>query len=163
MGLTALSLIGTIIVLNVFHHCPEKPVPKWLKNLVLQRVAKCLCMTDRKDTGITLVQPINETTIDSKETNDVKIENLNGYSATKNGIPNNPPNTMYLPPEIRDYFRQVKEREAEGERLEKNSEEWGRLSRVIDRVFFVLFAIILVVVGVLMVVMIRDNSMKDNA
>ena len=45
MGLTAMSLLDTIYIVNVFHHSPRKEEPNWLKKYILNDVAKITCHT----------------------------------------------------------------------------------------------------------------------
>ena len=43
MAITTLSMVLTVFVLNL-HHVSDRPVPRWLKKLILVYLARLLCM-----------------------------------------------------------------------------------------------------------------------
>lgn len=46
MAMTSLSIVLTVFVLQLHHVGPHtKPVPMWIRKLVLQAIARCMCMT----------------------------------------------------------------------------------------------------------------------
>ena len=50
MAITTLSMVLTVFVLNL-HHVNDRPVPRWLKKLILVYLARlmCMCSYDTKD------------------------------------------------------------------------------------------------------------------
>ena len=50
MAITTLSMVLTVFVLNL-HHVSDRPVPRWLKKLILVYLARlmCMCSYDTKD------------------------------------------------------------------------------------------------------------------
>ena len=58
MGITAVSLIATVVVLSIFYHDPSKPLPTWLR-VLLNCLASATCSTGgNKIAGTTEVKPI---------------------------------------------------------------------------------------------------------
>ena len=52
MGLGTVSVCLTVVVLNLHHRDPERPVPKWAKVLVLSYMSRILCVRARKPTTL---------------------------------------------------------------------------------------------------------------
>ena len=43
MAITTMAMVATVVVGNLYER-KDRPVPKWLKKLLLEHVAKILCM-----------------------------------------------------------------------------------------------------------------------
>ena len=54
MGITTLSMVLTVLVLNL-HFTSDFPVPSWLNTIVLQYIARALCMC--QDAPIVMTKP----------------------------------------------------------------------------------------------------------
>ena len=79
-----------------------------------------------------------------------------GYG-TKGGAPSQ---TIELAADIMEYLGKLRDRLAESERVERNKSDWQRVSRVLDRLFFVIIVIIMLISGIVMISMIVKHS-KD--
>ena len=71
MTLTALSLVATVIILNVFYHDPSRRVPHWLRKSVLGVLARGTCFRPRAKSNQTVIHmkqiPENVSVTEAKE------------------------------------------------------------------------------------------------
>ena len=135
MGLTALSLLFTVIILHVFHKNAEKRPAQWTKVVILQYLAPLLGFTKLSDVQ-NRVQPItiNGKSVTNQEKEDIKTISDLGKPAT------GPPYlSVELPQDLLDYFRLCQDKE----RATECQEEWQRIARVLDRACLVLFLLTL--------------------
>ena len=55
MAVTALSLIATVVIVNVVYHDPSRRVPDWLRKSVLDVLARATCFTSGRKSNQTVV------------------------------------------------------------------------------------------------------------
>ena len=129
MGITAVSLIVTVVVLSIFYHDPSKPLPTWFRALTFNCLAPVACFTgDNKIGGTTEVKPIVGNALQQKT--DAK-EQVTYESASS------------LPYALMEYFSRMTEKEIDEQNCNDNKADWEKAARVIDRFcfFMTLFAI----------------------
>ena len=69
MAITTLSMVLTVFVLNL-HHVSDRPVPRWMKKLILVYLARLMCMCS----------------YDTKEDQQEEEERRNRYRVTPNSL-----------------------------------------------------------------------------
>lgn len=74
MAITTLSMVLTVFILNL-HHITDRPVPKWLRRLVLVYLARLLCMCQYQP-------PSSSSAFDS----DDEMDNNSKYRVTPNSL-----------------------------------------------------------------------------
>ena len=139
MAVSGLSLVITIGILNVYHHNPSRPVPSWIRTLILRGLARVLCMhTDDVTPKKNIVRPVD----------DVHVEDL--VDDKKPPVPNN----ALLPPEILMYVSNLIEKGREADHQDQNREEWIMVGKVLDKTCLVFFmALITITAAVLLPIM----------
>lgn len=145
MGMTSLSLITSVWLLNLFHQPDNKPVPSWAKTLILDCVARCVCMT----TCITSDRTIcNDKSVKRPQH---KIWQNQGSSMISRRIGGGQP----------DYVEIYRMRQAQTRHQayaqqqditslpeEHHQEDWHNMARILDRLFLYIYVIIIVIVSI---------------
>ena len=129
MGITAVSLIVTVVVLSIFYHDPSKPLPTWLRVLTLNCLASATCSTGgNKIAGTTEVKPIVGNGLQQK----ADVQDQVKYESASP-----------LPYPLTEYFSRMAEKEIDEQNYNDNKADWEKTARVIDRFcfFMTLFAI----------------------
>ena len=112
MAVTALSLIATVVIVNVFYHDPTRRVPDWLRKSVLDVLARATCFTSGRKS--------NQTEVHVKEI----PENVS-VSQGKEEM------GAYKDQDIKpQHVAYPKSRERQ---IEEYKIEWQRVSKIIDR------------------------------
>ena len=118
MCFVASSVALTACLLNLHHHSPERPVPSWMRKIVLQCLARVVCWRQsscRRKSVIEIEQITN-----GKEINDTIGTPDKGTSHWD------------------AYFQHKLENAKEKSRLTANKTDWEDVVRVLDRLFFLL-------------------------
>lgn len=147
MALTSLSLIGSVIVLNVYHHDSRRPVPGWIKKSLFSCFSRCLCMAQSGESpnGANEVPWPQSANIGSPETeNDLYICAQHGTRSLKNNQVKSSGSEVKLPGEILAFIKNANQREMQNDINEENRGDWQRLAAVLDRLFFIITCIIIV-------------------
>ena len=125
--MTGLSLFGTIWVLSIHHTPPSRPVPRWLRRLILYYLPRCLGMN---------IPPYHDGDKPGRLTvawTDVSLCSADGGSGG------------YMLAKLRKMD--------EDSRKDQLREEWHTCSRVIDRCHLILFSIVIIAGTVAMLVL----------
>lgn len=136
MGITTLSMVLTVLVLNL-HFTSDFPVPPWLNTIVLQYTARALCMCQqtpsdgsvpkrysRAESHIVARPPPSKSDGDEEEMVELTIRRR-------------------LLGEHREPIDQKKDDKSEPE--PDYSKDWKKLADVVDRLFFWLFLLAIIV------------------
>ena len=110
MALTAMSLVATVTILNIFYHNPNQRVPNWLRKCVLDIFAKVTCFTPHASSQTSTIQEKKDKS-DNVSVVSMEEESKEKY---KKEIGNN------------------QECSAVAE-ITNNREDWQRVSKIIDR------------------------------
>lgn len=158
MCYTGTALVVTVFLLNVYFHT-ETPVPKWVKNLVIDRLAKCLCYTtskakqrgagsDKRKSGIGNGKLGSYTLEHYDETvsppNDGTESNITEQPATKTNHENMHSAVSVVPPDGHDTA----------------CNEWDTVARILDRLMFLIYIaamFLLLLIGFLYIVLQIDK------
>ena len=129
MGITALSLIATVVVLSIFYHNPRQPVPGWLKILTFNGLVYITCFFPIKRQASTIqVYP----QCNGKESRSEEgLKDKAAHECPKSRVPL----------AIKEHLSRMAEEEAENDRSENYKEEWEKAANIIDRfcLFLTLF------------------------
>ena len=167
MAITTLSMVLTVFVLNL-HHVTDRPVPHWVKRFVLVYLAKVMCMTsygpktfdddedeeNKRDdkyrvTANSLGKSITDqigilTGLNGSNTNG-KASATTASPSTSKGLRFNTSKKTYSYAPTSD-----KEKEDPKKKEEEYAKEWRKVAEVVDRLFFWLFLIAIVVTTLLL-------------
>ena len=146
MGLTAVSLFLTVLVLNIHHHSDHSPLPKWAHRVILQYLAYILCMRSSKNKPNNIQQMTDEEITQLPAENDSKMNS-----------------SMIIPSQIMTYVAQKQDEDKENKIQDKNAAEWRAAARVVDRLFFWVYIIISVISTLVMVCLILTGSKHNDA
>jgi hypothetical protein len=143
MGQTTVSLIVTVIILNIYHRAPHKPVPPRVKRAVFGPVTTMLCMRGELNIMPTTakVSPTkhDDTSLAFALDNGIRMQEIDvvndkGVLPTQDAIPN----------DVIIYIRWLISRAQEQEVEDKNKSEWIALAKVLDRFMLYIFLILAV-------------------
>ena len=155
MNMTGISLVLTIFVLSICHHSPSKPIPVWLDKLVLQVLARLLCMHTHLSTRISPADSIIQPSDDDLEKN---ADNVRQPAWEKVEMIADDDRCSLLPPDVLKYLRSCMKKEKEKDRIETNREQWITLGKVIDRFFLVSWLVVLCLTTVITFPVLASNG-----
>lgn len=182
MALTTLSLLLTVLTLNIYHRCPDIPVPKLLRLLVLKGLGRLVCLPhstknkarhtssnatpskpDKRGQGAHTYFP--SLSVGSTRRyrscsgeDDVSVAGEE-CSSCQRQMPRNASFNVKVNAPQEDVF--------EGERARGDDvielNEWHRLAAVLDRFFLVIYTSTVVAISVAMIVSICRNTTLPEA
>ena len=136
MTLTGVSLVLTVGILNIYHHSPSKPVPTWVRNVILHGLATVLCVyTDYVRRRGTTIQEVCSTVKQLDPERKSQIEKHG--SSRKTGH-------LSVRQKTVEYLKYLRDADVKLNYLEQNKEEWVLVGRVLDRACWVILVIILI-------------------
>ena len=170
MAITTLSMVLTVLVLNL-HHVTDRPVPKWAKKVILVYLARLLCMC--------AYESRQEKEDAEKEKNRYRITpnnlgkaignqlgllaSLNGTLGVSSSTTSRDPcgrrerGSIFADRHSMNYRSQYtfglddKKSKDDPKKLEEEwGREWRRLAEVVDRLFFWLFLSAIVITTLLL-------------
>lgn len=158
MVMTAFSIVISVIVLDLHHHEPSSPVPRWLRRLVFGFMARILCMKTPYGTESSSLFQIahgrlRHTHVTSAEDCDEDIleaNNIAGITAVMRGLYDDlesvmaPKKKKPLFEEILQHLRDITTKMKRNIRREQIKEEWKMVAKVIDRFLLVIFLIAII-------------------
>ncbi|XP_013418084.1 neuronal acetylcholine receptor subunit alpha-5 isoform X2 [Lingula anatina] len=168
--ITLSTFLSTIVINLYFRGAKRRKAPNWLKRVMLDGFAKIMCMTDEtyhvdqrgapKMEGVKLINnkekkknKVPELKYNKYQMCECGVSMQNNSSSNNTGDWSNPPdkspvNITALESEIRDIRRCARSfmnRIAEKDANTKKCEEWRVIALVLDRLFFYMYLIAIVV------------------
>ena len=165
MAVTTLSMVLTVLVLNL-HGIADRPVPRWLEVLLLNYLAKLLCMSCTSDydkihkhkRSRTIRRTVNNgsmhnSILDDESEEQVPIIALNG-SVRGNATTHETSFTSPWERRVTSSPQKPKpshsKDETEPQKPPDYSKEWQRIAEVVDRFLFWLFLFFVVVISLIL-------------
>ena len=161
MGMTAMSIFISVVMLNVHHHHPGTPVPKCLRRFVFDGIASVLCMRkhviryDKQrrhhaNGSIRNYSPIpgNVTYMDyihNEHADSTETVNPAAGSHTNSVRPVHRPNRTPVHEEIVFHLRTITDKLKQKDGDEHLREEWRTMAKILDRCFLVIFLCLVIV------------------
>ena len=186
MVMTAFSIVISVIVLDLHHHEPSSPVPKWTRRLVFGVMAKVLCMkTPYQNESSSLFQiahgrlyglygPAGSSKfahpVDDCDEEDVLNENnIMGLHTLMKGLYDDleavmaPKKKKPLFGEILQHLRDITTKMKRNIKKEQVKEEWKMIAKIVDRFLLIIFmiAIITLTVTILYIYPVMANAMAE--
>ena len=163
MMLAAVSLALSILVLNVHHSNKGKDVPQWVEVIILTLMAGVFCMKTgtkwrskrvaKQPPVPTTSQDVNESACSSQCKTTPDIHTAVYIDSTDHDKTNSPPTTndqLYTCSESEPGEREhLCDSECTDKDKDKEISEWRDVSRVLDRLFFCLVLMAMLVASVL--------------
>ena len=154
MAITTLSMVLTVFVLNL-HHISDRPIPRWVRTLVLVWMARLLCMCSYDPSTAEATAPeegrkkdkfrVNQNSLGKAIGNQIGLlASLNGTVGVSNSRATNADRARYNNPDRHNvhYSSQYtygpeKKSAPDPKRLEEEwARDWRRLAEVVDRLLF---------------------------
>ena len=127
MIITAFSVLTTVVILAVYHHSPNTPVPKWMCMVVFNIIGTILfCHTKEHFQNSSSINSVDDMKVTKLEKDNKLLENT-------------------LPHEIMALCNRYLNKYESDEQVEQNRENWQRVARILDRLFFIVFFIAITV------------------
>ena len=171
MAITTLSMVLTVMVLNL-HSVSERPVPRWVKILVLKHLARLFCLSPMTDEDIdgpkqeripnhthqhlSVGRKIRKTVSMGSALDDDTEEHLPIIAI--NGSVNAGQETSFVhirtgtpyAPRNNNASKGYSEGENQEEDPPDYSKDWHKLAEVVDRLFFWTFLIAILAISILL-------------
>lgn len=137
MGLTAMSLVFTVMVYNIHFHSPDTPVPNWMRKTFLSNLPVLLCLKSNDKSG-SRVQPVSE---DQQIISD-NVETIQVLAKKKDKKSQKcVEDTLTIIAE--HFYDQSKAQNVQ----ENNREEWQMTAKVCDRMLLYIFLIAIIIIS----------------
>ena len=144
MCLLSASLVISIWILNLYFHSDDKPVPKWIKWLVLEWLATTVCLKCR--CPVSKVSAANsgspETRIVMGSVASINV-NEDFSSRKKTG------KEIIQPGYVCAFIPRSVEKEEAAAISDQNKSDWQSLARVLDRFFLVISLVAIIIITVM--------------
>ena len=183
MVMTAFSIVISVIVLDLHHHEPSSPVPRWTRKLVFGVMAKILCMkTPYQNETSSLFQIAHgrlygppgtskfAQNVDDCDEEDVLNENnIMGIHTLMRGLYDDleavmaPRKKRPLFDEILQHLRDITTKMKRNIKRDQVKEEWKMVAKIVDRFLLIIFmfAIITLTVTILYIYPVMASAMAE--
>ncbi len=187
MVMTAFSIVISVIVLDLHHHEPSSPVPRWMRRLVFGFMAKLLCMkTPYQNESSSLFQIahgrlrlpgapppklVHQNAADDCDDDDLLNENnIVGLHSLMRGLYDDleavmaPKKKKPLFDEILQHLRDITTKMKRNIKREQVQEEWKMVAKIVDRFLLIIFmiAIITLTVTILYIYPVVSSSLAKS-
>ena len=172
MAITTLSMVLTVFILNL-HHITDRPVPRWVRRLVLLYLGRVL--------GFCTVNPDPSDIHASSHTptNARKFRSLHGLAARKvvKSVTGSPSRLSWEPPGLGSdldhngdpmealngqTLLNCSDRYASAEKIPTDySKDWRQVAEVLDRLFFWLFLMAILISTLVLFHPLTDGCLKS--
>ena len=141
MAMTSLSITLSVWVIYIHHHGSHTPVPRVIRRIFLGGVARLLCMKQMVST----VRDANEVADKPlKVSEEMLVQEVTYHPADeKHSVLTYSHDTVTQ--EIVSSLRVLKKKIEEDEKSDSVAQEWKTLARVLDRLFFFVIMIFIVI------------------
>ncbi len=133
---TMLAIFITIMILRAGHSSSSKPVPAWIRNLVLHRLAKVVCMHHAR------VEPNRTTPTDGRHNEGGSALILEGDDTQDSTAASTP--VCKLPPDVMEILSRAHGSAMSREQEAEIEGDWMKVAMVLDRICFILFLVIII-------------------
>lgn len=172
MTMTAMSIFISVMVLNLHHRDPNRPVPPWLRHLSYDVLANIVCARNIPPTyqsGSSSTYQLQEMTnrmegINS-ESNDILLQNVQNIDGGRvrgdewSLVKRNTIDKRLLLEEILKHLSQITGKLKDNEEQDSLQGEWKAVAMILDR-FFLLIFVLLVVISSLVLLYIYPLSSR---
>ncbi|XP_076135328.1 5-hydroxytryptamine receptor 3E-like [Alosa pseudoharengus] len=137
LALMVASLLETIVITNMLHNSRDlPPVPRWLRVLVLEVMARVVCLyRKKKDDGVFIFQ--NQASV---------VETKAGADAVdQSPAKDTASETVLELRELRRHVQAIHRHVSKGSQPDHKTEEWIHIGHVVDRFLFIFYAIFITV------------------
>ncbi len=170
MAITTLSMVLTVLVLNL-HHMTDRPVPMWAKKLILVYLARLLCMCSYEAQVMAAKEEdkknkyrVTPNSLGKAIGNQIGLlASLNGTLGVSSSSTNSSRSAALGNRQNRQYqhslpfrsqytygFDDKKDKVDTKKQEEEWAKEWRRLAEVVDRLFFWIFLSAIVITTLLL-------------
>ncbi|XP_013409593.1 neuronal acetylcholine receptor subunit alpha-10 isoform X2 [Lingula anatina] len=183
MAMTTVCIFWTVLVLNLHHRTTVTPVPKWLRVILFNCLARMLCMRSAVPDYEKKHHPEENSVNNDEQLTRLTRSDHVGMRLSKrgrgsftgdmspcrcittnhNGEANKDLEKSYsnrLLEEVVDHLRCVTEKRMEEEEIESQRAEWRAAASIVDRFFFLL-SLAIIIVSSIVVLVCMPMSKKD--
>ena len=161
MSMGSLAISVCVLIIRIFHHRTDKPVPRWLYTLTINRIGKLVCMTwDTKHQHDQQVDNHMEV-VDFEMSNDGEVDEKTNRFTSITSVRDWITQTLGLSTEYSKLFDRLQEREKTFNESKQNASDWKKVAAILDRfmMYFYFFANIITVV--ILVCIFRTDMITD--
>ena len=161
MSMGSLAIFVCVLIIRIFHHRTDKPVPRWLYTLAINQVGKLVCMTwdteHHHHRQIDNHMEVVDFDMSNAEEVDEKINQFTSITSVRDWITQ----TLGLSTEYSKLFDRLQEREKTFNESKQNASDWKKVAAILDRfmMYFYFFANIITVV--ILVCIFRTDTITD--
>ena len=161
MCMGSLAIFVCVLILRIFHHRTDIPVPKWLYQLTINRIGKLVCMTWDMDHQHTQQVDNQMKAVDGEISNagevDEKTNRFTSITSVRDWITQ----TLGLSTEYSKLFDRLQKREKTFIESKQNASDWKKVAAILDRsvMYFYFFTNIITVV--ILVCIFRTDIITD--
>lgn len=177
MGLTSLSVIFSVLVLNVHHRGDrETRAPYWLRRVALHYISRVMCTLTQRDwrdnppqsSPVSKVDSFNDGFVSRSPVQVYKLANgellLHRNGSRRNIADDRHPEEKdgSCEAELLKYFRRLASRQDREDRNAFVAREWRDIGQILDRLLFWLFAGITLVATLYLLIILPRNKPTQN-
>lgn len=156
MVMTALSIVISVVILELHHHEPNRPVPNWLRRIVFGVLSKLMFIeTPYKNESTSIFFPKRVKNVARKGLK-IDIEEIRMFEDVKRQqncsfidesleIAKQLRGKQHVFEEILQHLKEITTKMKKNIKREKLNEEWKMLAKIIDR--FLLLIFLLAIIG----------------
>ena len=161
MCMGSLAILVCVLILRIFHHRTDIPVPKWLYQLTINRIGKLVCMT--WDTTHQHNQQVDKQmeVVDFEMSNDGEVDEKTNRFTSITSVRDWITQTLGLSTEYSKLFDRLQKREKTFNDSKQNASDWKKVAAILDRsvMYFYFFTNIITVV--ILVCIFRTDMITD--
>ena len=151
MVMTGISIVISVIVLDLHHHEATTPVPKWLRRLVFGCMGRLMCVyasVQHENSSVFQIAhgKLRKTCEGSGEEEERLAEHMDGYNSVVKGLFYDDLEAIMAPrrrkpmlEEILQHLRDITTKMKRNIKRDQVKEEWKLLAKIIDRFLLVIF------------------------
>ncbi|XP_062412397.1 5-hydroxytryptamine receptor 3A-like [Sardina pilchardus] len=124
LALMVASLLETIVITNILHSARDRTVPRWLRTLVLEVMARLVCLVQKKPDDQVLVMQNQMAPV---------ILSVDASEAVDSD-----PHLQVLQ-NLEKELQAIRQQLEKNMRVDKNTEDWMHIGRVVDRFLFCVY------------------------
>lgn len=154
MAITTLSMVLTVFILNL-HHITDRPVPRWVRKLVLVYLGRILGFCRDDVLHFLNSHPTSYQPATPKSNHRNKGDSLNNIHS--NGVRKE--SDINAQPLLDSNEKQIQLEDAKNDHIK----EWKLVAEVLDRLFFWLFLLAILVTTLILFHPLTDGCLPDES
>ena len=161
MCMGCLATFVCVMILRLFHHRTDKPVPRWLYTLTINRIGKLVCMTWDMDHQDNQQGGIQMKAVDGEMSNAGEVDEKTNRFTTITSVRDWITQTLGLSTEYSKLFDRLQEREKTFNESKQNASDWKKVAAILDRFTMYMYLIANIISVTILVCIFRTDMISD--